>query len=390
MGKVRTRPESGRLYFDFIYKRKRCREQTALEDTPENRKLVEKTMKRIDAEITLGTFEYERYFPNSKLAKQFGEPANDSGDGMPTLREFSERWFNQFEVTWRMSHKGTVRILLDNHILPYLGDKAINQITRDDVLEFRAHMTRKTYGKDERSYKNKSVNDIVGVLGAMMNEASLRYQIVNPCAGLKRLKVQRTDIEPFSLDEVQTIIASIREDYHQYMVVRFFTGMRSGELHGLKWKNVDFERRQILVRETWSHGRTEYTKTDGSQREIEMSQIVYDALKKQAEATQHMSEYVFCTHAGGPLDTKNFTARIWYPLLRHLGLKERRPYQTRHTCATLWLAAGENPEWVARQLGHANTEMLFRVYSRYIPNLTRKDGSAFDRLITSAFVEANS
>jgi integrase len=47
------------------------------------------------------------------------------------------------------------------------------------------------------------------------------------------------------------------------------------------------------------------------------------------------------------------------------------------------LGAGENPEWIARQLGHATTEMLFRVYSRYVPNLTRRDGSAFERLLTS-------
>ena len=57
-----------------------------------------------------------------------------------------------------------------------------------------------------------------------------------------------------------------------------------------------------------------------------------------------------------------------------LGLEARRAYQTRHTAATLWLAAGENPEWIARQLGHSNTEMLFRVYSRYVPDVTRRDG----------------
>ena len=71
--------------------------------------------------------------------------------------------------------------------------------------------------------------------------------------------------------------------------------------------------------------------------------------------------------------------------LRHLGLAPRRPYQMRHTAATLWLASGEAPEWIARQLGHASTEMLFRVYSRYVPNLTRRDGSAIDRLLASRF-----
>ncbi len=73
--------------------------------------------------------------------------------------------------------------------------------------------------------------------------------------------------------------------------------------------------------------------------------------------------------------------RIWYPILRHLGLEKRRPYQTRHTAATLWLAAGESPEWIARQLGHTSTEMLFRRYSRFVPNLTRQDRSDFEALV---------
>ena len=60
-----------------------------------------------------------------------------------------------------------------------------------------------------------------------------------------------------------------------------------------------------------------------------------------------------------------------------------RPYQTRHTAATLWLAAGENPEWIARQLGHS-AQMLFSTYARFVPNLTRRDGSAFEALLDDA------
>jgi integrase len=104
-----------------------------------------------------------------------------------------------------------------------------------------------------------------------------------------------------------------------------------------------------------------------------MSQIVYDSLTEQQKATGNM-KYVFCNRKGDPLDNKNFISRIWNPLLRYLGLKIRRPYQCRHTAATLWLASGEAPE--SRQLGHSTTEMLFSVYSRYVPNLTRKAGVA--------------
>ena len=94
---------------------------------------------------------------------------------------------------------------------------------------------------------------------------------------------------------------------------------------------------------------------------------------------------MFCTRIGTPLSHNNVTKRVWYPLLRYLGLPKRTPYQTRHTAATLWLAAGESPEWIAKQMGHSTTEMLFRVYSRYVPNLTRQDGSAFARLLNAEF-----
>ena len=77
----------------------------------------------------------------------------------------------------------------------------------------------------------------------------------------------------------------------------------------------------------------------------------------------------------------NITKRVWYPLLRALGLEKRRPYMSRHSTATLLLASGESPEFIARFLGHTSTEMLFKTYSRYIPNLTRADGSAFEKLV---------
>jgi integrase len=122
-------------------------------------------------------------------------------------------------------------------------------------------------------------------------------------------------------------------------------------------------------------------------REIEMNSLVYDALYKHRQEVGCRSPYVFSTQSGTHFHNRNVTMRIWYPMLRHLGLEKRRPYQTRHTAATLWLASGESPEWIARQMGHTTTKMLFQVYSRYVPNLTRQDGSAFERLLEAEFAE---
>lgn len=410
MASIRVRPESGKLYFDFQYQGERCREYSLLDDTPTNRRKMEKVLEKIEADIARGTFDYGRYFPGSKMTKRFAPPpAVPAGAAIrlprasqtvlsaplaPTFSEFVEKWLPQKQVEWRYSHRVTIESTLSAHLLPYFGEKRVDLITRDDVLSFRTVLAGKRIrmpskqADEDRTLTPTTINKVAGVFRMIMDEAALRYEFKNPCVSIKRLKIQRTDIEPFTLDEVHQLLARIRPDYRPYLTFRFFTGVRSGEVHGLKWKHIDFARKQILIRETFTYGRTEYTKNDGSQREIHMSQPVFDALvlmKPEGydqSPTDFDDRYVFSTTGQKPLDNTNFNDRVWKPLLRNLGLKYRRPYQMRHTCATLWLAAGESPEWIARQLGHTTTEMLFRTYSRYVPNLMRKDGVAFDSLVT--------
>lgn len=401
MAKIRVRPETGLLQFDFHYRGVRCREQTSHPDTPENRAVLERQLAMIVAEMADGTFQYQRHFPGSRLGQRFAMesasllalPAPQSQPLVlktvtPSFSHFAGTWMAELAPTWRVATRELHRTLLDRYLLPAFSDRPLSSITRADLLQFRAELITTPRGKRDKPLAPASVNHVLKLLRAILAEAASRYDFQDPSARLKRVKVPRSDVEPFTLDEVSTILGACRTDYRNYFTIRFFTGMRSGEIHGLKWSRVDFERRQILVRETYAHGRTEYTKTDGSQRAIEMSSMVLEALQRQREATGD-GEYVFCNLNRQPLDEGNVTKRVWYPLLSLLDLKKRRPYQTRHTCATLWLSAGEAPEWIARQLGHSTTEMLFRVYSRFVPNLTRRDGAAFEALIARAATSAS-
>jgi integrase len=406
MAKVTARKETGKLVIDFTYRGVRCREQTALADTPQNRKKADAVVARIKAALSAGTFAYAEFFPGSSLAARFAPPASPPssaanaykatsstetiapasvGSTTPAFRDFAAQWLADHQVEWRRSHIKVLRSTLDGHLLPHFGDKPVDSIVKADVLAFRAKVAELP-GRSREKMSSKRINGILAPLRQILNDAADRFGFVSPTMSLKPLKVRKTDVEPFTLDEVRQLLANVRADYCDYFTVRFFTGMRTGEAHGLKWKYIDFSSRVILIRETFVLGEDEYTKTDSSQRDIQMTQVVFDALQRQRGATGNFSEYVFCNREGKPLDNKNFTDRVWSPLLRHLGLKLRRPYQMRHTAATLWLASGEAPEWIARQLGHSSTEMLFRVYSRYVPNLTRRDGSAIDRLLTSRLI----
>ncbi|MAO14469.1 integrase [Marinobacter vinifirmus] len=387
MGKIVERPETGKLFFDFRYRDKRCREQTALDNTPINRKKLQAILKRIEAEITLGTFEYHKYFPNSPRAQEFTRQAelqrSREAHDTPLFSEFCETWMDEMRVQWRKSHITTIEGTLKNYLIPEFGEKEVGHITRQEILSFRASLA-KVQTRSKKPLSASRINRIMTPLRMILGEAANRFEFTSPFQGIKSLKVPRSDVEPFSLEEVRLILATVRADFRNYYTVRFFTGLRTGEIDGLQWDCVDFQRRQILVRQALVNGEIEQTKTDGSYRHIEMPQLVYDALKDQRKATGN-NTFVFCNGAGNPLEHNNVTKRVWYPLLSHLGLRKRRPYQTRHTAATLWLAAGENPEWIARQMGHTTTEMLFRVYSRYVPNLTRRDGSAFERLLINEF-----
>ena len=382
MASIRCRKGSGNLFFDFRYKGQRCREQTLLKDTPANQKKLKLVLAKIEAEITLGSFDYATYFPNSANAKkyQFSQQAR-IGNETPLFKEFSAVWLDEMSAEWRSTHHKRTIGVLEKHIYPEFGHKEVGYITKADILTFRSKLAKVTKRNGDK-LSASHINHIITPLRMILNEAANRFDFSSPYHGIKSLKVKKVDVEPFTIDEVKLILKEARDDYKNYITVRFFTGLRSSEINGLQWKFVDFERRQVLIRHAWVGSELIYTKNDGSFRTVEMSELVYNALLSQKKVTGD-KEFVFCTCKFTPLNGNNFARRIWKPLLSYLDLQYRRPYQTRHTAATLWLASGESPEWIARQMGHTSTEMLFSVYSRFVPNLTRQDGTAMERLLSA-------
>ena len=395
MSKVRVRKETSRLYIDFSYRGVRCREYTALTDKPANHKALQKLLDQIEREIAQGTFSYAARFPGSPMADRFaqidaastvGFPGNGNGnsfDDSPRFRAFAETWVEEMSPTWRPSYEDTVIQTLNAYLLPKFGNRTVASIRRADILGFRAELS-KVVTKQGKPLSAARINKIMGFLRMIVTEAANRFEFTQAYTGVKPLKQNKPDIEPFSLSEVNRILAAAPEHYRYYLAVRFWTGLRTGEANALTWDRVDFENQLLLVRETLVKGKIQQgTKTYESSRDVPMLEPVRQALLAQRERISEDVEWVFPALRGGPICNQNFCKRIWEPLLAQLGLKYRRPYQTRHTAATLMLAAGESPEWIAHVLGHTTTEMLFRTYSRFVPHLTRRDGSAMASLLAA-------
>jgi integrase len=387
MASINARPETGTLYIDFRYQGRRCREQTMLVDSPENRKRLERLVDRMNRALLSGSFRYEEFFPNSRKASSDTGPVGAKEQPSapvpttPLFRDFTETWFTENEPRWRIRHREGVRKTLDRIVLPAFGDKPVAEVSKADLLAFRAEIAKRP-GRGGRSLSGKRVNKHMALVNAILGEACERFGLAHPGRGIKALKQKRAEVMPFSLVEVELLIRTVREDYRPYLTVRLLTGLRTGEADGLQWQDIDFGRGVIEVRRSLSRNGDGELKTELSRREVAMVPQVRDALMVQRRTVAGHG-WVFASPTGKPIDVVNFTNRVWYPLLRHLGLAQRPPYQMRHTAATLMLASGENPEWVAATLGHSTTEMLFRIYSRFVPNLTRNDGRAFAGLLNS-------
>lgn len=388
MGSVNSK--NNNLYLDFRFLGTRCREYTKLVDNAANRKRLNRLLKTIEAEILLGNFDYAKYFPNSKRVAKFEElnqrkqmaAHHFNSVDAPRLKAFSQLWFDEKAIEWRKSHKESIRGILDTHILPALGDKKISAIKKQDILTFRSTLA-KVQGRKGKVLSPSRINHIMTPLRMLLNEAADRYEFTSPWKNIKALKVARTEVEPFTLQEVDRVIEAVPEHYRNYYIVRFFTGLRTGEIDGLQWDQVDLVNRQMHIKHSLIRGELADVKTDGSNRIIQLTDRVVQALLEQRKKVRAAKGYVFKNLKGKVINYQSLSRSAWYPALKKAGLKARNPYQTRHTYATLLLAAGESPEWIAQQMGHTTTTMLFRVYSRYVPNLTRQDGSAFENYIAN-------
>jgi integrase len=355
---VRTR--SGILYLDFRFQGARYKISTGLIDTPENKQLVGDWDATIRREIHLGVFEIAKHFPHSPRA------LNRKSD-YKTFADFALGWLASHKESWAEWTYRKFKSDLENRILPRIGNTQILEITPMRLRQLRGEI--QAQGKlDGSRFSNRTVNRIMQPVKAVFNELSGDGLISsNPATRLRKLKEKRiADIDPFSEDEIETLIKAILPHYRAYVEFLFESGFRPMEANGLKWHNVNFVTRVLSVREGRVLGKDKDPKTERAIRDVEITPGMMKALTKQKANSYLAHRYVFVSEKGDPIDVSNFRARVWEPAIKKAGLKYRYPYQARHTFATKHLTQRYNPLWVANQMG-TSLEMIYKHYVIYIP-----------------------
>lgn len=382
MAQLRIRP-NGRIQFDLHLYGQRFREGTSMMATPKNIQNAKIQLKQINAEIDLGTFQYRDHFPNSKKVEKFEMlQRNKYPDRTyPFFDDFADEWFDRQKMKWKSSYQHTVKRNLEAYLKPTFGNTLINEVTLANVEFYRQALTELTKEDGSRKLSNRRINNIFWPLVAILGLAGDEYKFDYPLRRYKVLKEESADSHPMTANEVQRFLAVVSQEWRDYFIVRFWTGMRSCEVHGLYTKHIDFAHRLIHIRQNYVNGEIGDVKTPKSRRSLKMCDTLYQALTRIMENKSDDSPFVFTQPNGKPLNTHYVSKKLWYPTLKKAGLSPRRPYETRHTAAVLHIAAHENPLYVSQMLGHSNARLLFDVYAPYVANASGLDGNAFSEMM---------
>lgn len=341
------RPRESSIQIWFHYQGRRQWETLKIPPTPANLKYAAKLRGEIVSKIKMGIFDYAEYFPDSEKA-----------EAKPTFRQMAALWLQTSnhlaDSTLAGYHK-----MLNNHVLPVIGDTPIDAVKYSRLA---ALLSAVKCGAKTR-------NNILTVIRQPFELAFIDGLIdTNPAARLKAAKVQSEQPDPFTLEEAEAILENLKDEpvFQNYFELAFFTGLRTSELIALEWADADFNRAVLRVNKAFVSGKTKDTKTH-SYRDIELNTRAQTALKRQRLITGLQGGLIFLNpKTGGGFENDKTAWRPWQHAVRLAGVRYRKPYNTRHTFATLNLMAGANPMWVARQLGHTSMKMLLEKYSRWI------------------------
>lgn len=348
---VEGRGDSIRIRFRWHGRRS---ETIKLPPTAANLKYASQLRGEIQRKITLGTFRYADYFPDSKFAAQSSPQA-------VTFKEMSLTFLKvaPLEKSTREGYEKSLR----KYAWPDLGEMPIDKVTELDILRALAGI----HGKKTRN------NTLIPI------RRTFRLAKLPTAAGIEYLKNQRPGPDPFEPEEAEAILAKLLERYGQevenYFGLGFFAGPRPSELIVARWEDMDLRRGFWKVRRAKVRGEEKDTKT-AQERDHELAGRALAYLEAQRQFTQMRGAYVFLDASGKPFnDDKPPREWYWRPVLKALGIRYRPPEQMRHTYITMAIMAGANPTWVARQAGNS-PRVIFKHYAKWIDRADRSREAA--------------
>ena len=327
----------------------------------------------IKGKITRDTFKYADYFPNSNMLEKFGEAVSKATLGYyidQYIKACRKKGLAPATIEKKERHKGYLASILDT-----------------PVVDIKPKFLKKHFSKVKVSLGTASIN--FHLIKRALSEAVIDEVITaNPCHEFKldeyvdsEQKIHNTSdkADPFDLNESYMLIeAAYEKDQALGNMIQLWlnTGLRSQELFGLQWSSIDLKRRVIKVTHTMVKGELRQigkdkhaAKNKFAARELPINEAALEALEKQKPQTFFKQGYVFInsnTDTPYTHPTK-FCNSHWKTIIRRAGIRYRRPYNCRHTFATMVISAKNkvNTWELIKWMGHTSAQMLEQHYADF-------------------------
>lgn len=358
---VRAKSASS-VQIDFSYLGERRRETIKLPPTKANLQFAVNKRAAILHEIALGKFNYADHFPQSRYASTLGKLTNKTiGEA---LEDFLRNTKRKYEASTLRGYKSAIY----HHLIPSFGKTQICKLTTNDIKDWINSLL----------ISGKRINNVLIPLRIVLSDAYFDGLIdSNPADRIKNVPHRYPEPNPFRPEEMRLILESCAPQTRNLFQFAFWSGLRTSELIALEWGDIDFAKGVIRVTRASVKRIIKQPKTHAGKREVLILPFAREALERQKEFTFPIGGRIFHNPlTNAPWETDNQIRGIgWLPALMTAGVPYRNPYQTRHTYASMLLSAGENPMWVAQQMGHEDWGMIRKRYGRWIPEVDKTAGN---------------
>ncbi len=276
------------------------------------------------------------------------------------------------------------KTVVDNQLIPNVGRVKVNKLTTLNVEQL--------YAVIEKSGGSPRTCQLAGItLGKAMSHAE-KHGLVrsNPVRLVPKPKVEYREMDVWTEPECQQFLSSSKDDplFALYQLA-LTSGMRQGELLGLRWSDIDFGSNTVVVQRTLEEVRGQLREKPpkrDSRRSIVLPPVTMQSL---AQHQRNMLQSglgecpVFCDSNGGWLRKSNLTRRSFSPLVKKAGVRRIRFHDLRHTHATLLLQAGENVKVVSERLGHRSIEITLKIYAHVLPTMQQQAATRLEGIFGS-------
>lgn len=290
-----------------------------------------------------------------------------------TVGGYLDKWLTAIKDTVRIGTWKQYEMIVRIHIKPTLGTVKLDKLNALQVQSF--YRERLDAGLSPRRVQYVHVT----IRKALKDAVKWRLIPYNVADAVTPPRPTKPEITPLSAEQVKVLLAAARGDRLEALyTLAVTTGMRIGEMFGLKWSDVDLEAGILRVRRTVAaDGTVNAPKTASSRRTVRLSRLATRSLSKHPRT----AEWVFASAAGTPVGICNFHKNSWRPLLQRAGLPHARVHDLRHTAATLMLSRGVPVKVVSEMLGHADVSTTLSIYAHVLPDMQGGAASAMDDLL---------